>query len=305
MTGQDVADLQAALNYHLRPPRPPHTPPGPDRPPLKVDGVFGAKTDARLREFQRLNRLTVDGKAGPITTPLFTKTKLVTVKIPISPQDEAPVAQNAAFFRPGGGSANAFAQIPGLLAQAALGPSPAKPQPLIAPVRLQNMQVQIGGNVTLAPILGPGDPSKALFLAVQFSWVEQRDGRHLELALGAQFAKPLTNETFGLSTTNSPQVFAGVTVADVVAIDKANLHLFSPSAQVSFQSNFEGSVFKSVTVGASVQNQIAWDFVKKGNNPVFSLFLQQQLGWTYDFTTRQGAIAPSFLAGATWQTSFF
>ena len=29
MTGDDVSDLQAALNYHLRPPKPPHTPNGP------------------------------------------------------------------------------------------------------------------------------------------------------------------------------------------------------------------------------------------------------------------------------------
>jgi Putative peptidoglycan binding domain len=306
MVGTDVADLQAALNYHLPPPAPPHTPPGPDRPPLKVDGIFGVKTDARLREFQRLNHLTVDGKAGPITMPLFTKAKLVTVRIPITPQDETPDEPNAASFLPvGGGGANALVGTQGQFAQAAPGgPSVGQSKPLIAPLQLQNVQVQTGGNLTLKPLLGPGKQNQAAFLAVQFTWVERRDGRHLELAVGTQFAAPLTRNMFGLSSS-SAQTFAQASVADLLTINKANLHIFSPSAQVSFQRNHERSLFKSISVGVSIQNQIAWDFVKKGDNPIFSLFCQQQLGWTYDFTDRKGAIAPSFLVGATWQTNLF
>lgn len=307
MTGQDVADLQAALNYHLPPPSPPHTPPGTDRPPLKTDGVFGAKTHARLREFQRLNKLVDDGVVGQVTRPLFTKAKEVTVRIPITLADEPPVARNVAFFRPGGASIQplALSRFPRLLAQVGPGSPPVgQSKPLIAPVQLQNRQVQIGGNLTLDPLVGPSPAAKALFLSVQWTWVERRDGRHLELALGSQLATPLTGETFGLDTF-SAQSFAQVTVADVLAIDAANLHLFSPSAQVSYQGNFVDGVAKSTSVGVSVQNQVAWDFVKKGNNPLFSLFCQQQLAWTYDFADRKGTIAPSFLVGAIWQTSFF
>jgi hypothetical protein len=56
-SGGDVSDLQNALN---------------NRPPtslalLDPDGVFGQKTDARVREFQRYNNLSVDGIVGPIT----------------------------------------------------------------------------------------------------------------------------------------------------------------------------------------------------------------------------------------------
>lgn len=305
MSGKDVADMQAALNYHLPPPSPPHTPPGPERPPLKTDGIFGLKTDVRLREFQLVNGLVDDGKAGPRTMPLFTKAKDVTVKIRISPEDEAPIAANFGSFGRPGAVRSSLVRSPGLIAQVAPNaPTPGPPAPLIAPVQLQNVQVQTGGNLTLAPILGPGGQAKALFLAVQFTWVERKDGQHLELALGTQFATALTNETFGLSTS-SAQVFAGVTVADVLAFDIANLHIFSPSAQVSFQRNHENSLFKSVSVGLGIQNQIAWDFVKQGNNPIFTLFCQQQLGWSYDFTDRKGTIAPSFLVGATWQTSLF
>jgi hypothetical protein len=34
---------------------------------LHPDGIFGTKTDAMVREFQRLNRIEVDGAVGPIT----------------------------------------------------------------------------------------------------------------------------------------------------------------------------------------------------------------------------------------------
>jgi peptidoglycan hydrolase-like protein with peptidoglycan-binding domain len=45
-TGNEVVALQRLLNHHLSPPM----------GPLKVDGVFGPKTSARVIEFQALNR---------------------------------------------------------------------------------------------------------------------------------------------------------------------------------------------------------------------------------------------------------
>lgn len=54
--GPDVKALQDALNFHIR-----------RLAPLKLDGSFGALTDQRLREFQRVNGLAADGKMGPLT----------------------------------------------------------------------------------------------------------------------------------------------------------------------------------------------------------------------------------------------
>ena len=60
MSGQDVRALQDALNYKIR-----------RGAPLGVDGAFGPKTDARVREFQRVSKLVVDGLAGPRTQALL------------------------------------------------------------------------------------------------------------------------------------------------------------------------------------------------------------------------------------------
>jgi peptidoglycan hydrolase-like protein with peptidoglycan-binding domain len=296
MTGTDVRNLQAALNYHLRPPNPPHTPPGDPRPPLVTDGVFGPSTDARIKEFQRLNDLVDDGIVGHLTRPLLTSTRTVSVKIPIS-----RASDRIEFSRGSFAPISRFNLGAGPVTQQ----QPAPSTPLISPVKLQNRQIQLGGNLTLDPIVGPGAQAKALFLAVQWTWVEQKDGRHLELALGVQAATALTQDPLGLAP--SVQSFAQVTIADVLAFDSANFHLFSPSAQFAYQSNFLGSVLKSNSIGFSAQNQITWDATKTadGKNATFSLFCQQQMAWTYDLAARKGTVAPSFLVGAVWTTNFF
>jgi mannan endo-1,4-beta-mannosidase len=56
-SGDDVKFLQERLNS-----RPPTV-----LPPLTVDGKFGAKTRARVQEFQANNGLPVDGVTGPLT----------------------------------------------------------------------------------------------------------------------------------------------------------------------------------------------------------------------------------------------
>ncbi|WP_067936413.1 GH25 family lysozyme [Alicyclobacillus kakegawensis] len=52
--GQQVTDLQYLLAYY-------------GHSPGNVDGVFGPKTEAAVKDFQRAKKLTVDGKVGPQT----------------------------------------------------------------------------------------------------------------------------------------------------------------------------------------------------------------------------------------------
>lgn len=308
MTGIDVADLQAALNYHLHTPIPPET--GPFVLPLKVDGIFGDATDERLREFQRLNNLDDDGIVGRNTRPMLSIVRRVTLKIPIfnAGNDDPPLvsanrvgSRSTASARPGGGGPQQglrSASSGGLFASPS---QTAQSSPIIQPVQLANRQVQIGGNLTLDPLIGPGAPSKAIFLAVQWTWVERKDGRHLELSLGSQFADGLAKNTGDLNF--SVQSFAQVTIADLRTIGP-NFHLFNLSAQLSYQGNFLKDAPGSTSLGVSLQNQITWDMFKIGENQTFSLFCQQQLGWTYDLHQRKGTVAPSFLGGAIWQTTF-
>jgi peptidoglycan hydrolase-like protein with peptidoglycan-binding domain len=55
-SGQPVRDLQNSLNAALFP-----------SPNLVADGIFGSKTDAAVRGFQRERRIVVDGIVGPVT----------------------------------------------------------------------------------------------------------------------------------------------------------------------------------------------------------------------------------------------
>jgi hypothetical protein len=66
MTGQDVRALQDVLNFHIR-----------RGEALKVDGIFGPRTRARVLEFQKVNGLQMDGLVGPRTeAQLFEVTEL-------------------------------------------------------------------------------------------------------------------------------------------------------------------------------------------------------------------------------------
>lgn len=60
--GSDVVMLQADLNAVRN-----HVGQGSAYEPLVTDGIFGAKSHNRVSEFQRINRLTADGIAGPQT----------------------------------------------------------------------------------------------------------------------------------------------------------------------------------------------------------------------------------------------
>jgi hypothetical protein len=86
-TGADVRALQDVLNFHIR-----------RGAPLKVDGIFGPKTDARVREFQRVNGLKADGLVGPKTKAKLYDTTEITVALLLIPR----LQLNAPGARPGG-----------------------------------------------------------------------------------------------------------------------------------------------------------------------------------------------------------
>ncbi len=68
-SGPDVTRIQKALNGRMLPPINPFTRPALDR--LVEDGIFGPKTQAMVKEFQRLNEIQIDGIVGQDTSYLL------------------------------------------------------------------------------------------------------------------------------------------------------------------------------------------------------------------------------------------
>ncbi len=77
--GEDVRNLQKLLNYHLSFPN----------VPLSPNGAFGPMTDGRVRRFQSVNRLHVDGIVGPRTRAVLLDARAVNFSAEVTPFGEA------------------------------------------------------------------------------------------------------------------------------------------------------------------------------------------------------------------------
>jgi len=75
VTGTDVRAVQDVLNFHVR-----------RLAPLKVDGIFGPATHARVVEFQKSNQLKPDGIVGPNTMPKLFEEEQMPIKMALEPQ---------------------------------------------------------------------------------------------------------------------------------------------------------------------------------------------------------------------------
>jgi peptidoglycan hydrolase-like protein with peptidoglycan-binding domain len=132
MTGQDVRALQDALNFHIR-----------RGQALKVDGIFGPKTRARVLEFQKVNGLQVDGLVGPETNgQLFEVTELP-LPILLMPRLQLSLPQ---FGRPGSSGIQPPRLIPPLQ-----WPGPPVPPPF--PVDFARPILLFPNSLTLLPEL--------------------------------------------------------------------------------------------------------------------------------------------------------
>jgi hypothetical protein len=271
--GPDVKELQGFLNYHLRVP---HV-------PLVPDGQFGRLTDARVRQFQTCNQIQVDGIVGPETRSRLYATITIRLNsdVYLTQRQHPPMLARSAVF---GGRI--------LLASAGSTlPAGAVPSPSPTPsLHLDNVQIQAGGQRTFSPWLGPNSPSfNSLLLSAQATFLKVSDGPHVELAVGGQFA---INQSPSDSKYNA-QGFFQVTGADLLA--PGRFHLFSPFAQVAFQSNF--APFGSPTVGLTAGNQLSFDIIK--DNLMF--FVQGALAANLSLSDGKASISPQVIGGMTWQ----
>lgn len=77
--GPDVAELQAALNFHVRRPA----------TALAPDGRFGPLTHARVRDFQKRAGLGVDGVVGPDTIRALYRTIAGSLEVDVKRRERA------------------------------------------------------------------------------------------------------------------------------------------------------------------------------------------------------------------------
>ena len=144
--GLDVSELQAGLNFHIRSPA----------TPLRPDGVFGPKTEARVREFQRLSGITVDGLIGPSTIAAIYRQIKGAVDARMTPRDT--VATRSSFARVGPG----FGQI-----------RPTDPDVLRPQTRRATSQgFELDNKLVFNPLAKPsqGEHPLQLTLAKSFPW---------------------------------------------------------------------------------------------------------------------------------------
>jgi hypothetical protein len=136
-SGREVSELQSKLNAN-----------GPTfLPRLAVDSIFGPRTDARVREFQRLSGLQVDGIVGPNTRAALDRRSPTP-----NPADAADLIHCTNFPRPA--PRTSLLSSPGLLASLAPVAPPPPPSPLAeALVRKSEAQKWVGKSVNALNIV--------------------------------------------------------------------------------------------------------------------------------------------------------
>lgn len=269
MTGPDVKAIQDALNVQ----------PGLKSPRVEAKGVFGPKTDAKVREFQALKHLKVDGIVGKDTRlalfPVGVATAtIVGVRRPRpdfhrSPQDRYPSVMPGKLTPP---SLDKPVDLDGVQRHVE-NPTAFQPvkipgvgQPLFARVLpdsilgfdFNHMELVPGGQVTLPGLNRNLSPHQDAF-SLTLQSIYQRgpdDGANITLTGGFNLAAPVP--WFG----GDPGPWTLAPFLQLTDVDRfwhfGNWHFWQPYAQAGAQFNLSRSVHPSLT-GALFPVNIGYD----------------------------------------------
>jgi peptidoglycan hydrolase-like protein with peptidoglycan-binding domain len=249
MSGPDVVQLHAALNWHLPPPS--------DQLPVTGSGAdtFGPRTEAKVIEFQKLLGLDPDGVVGKDTRPLIFSAHDVNLAIYRHISPDAGVPQLVPGLRPFPGLLQPF---PGLqrAMPVPLPMMPGKIPPMNIPppkLHLDNIKLQAQDQQTILSV----HSFSSLVVAVNATLLTRQKGPHLELSFGPQVAFNTTQNDSRVDGS----VVAQVSAADLVGSDDPrhfSLALFSQAtAQISLSQ--EGPLTGQFGAGAQVQFTILKD----------------------------------------------
>jgi peptidoglycan hydrolase-like protein with peptidoglycan-binding domain len=208
MSGPDVKAIQDALNVQ----------PGLKSPRLDANGVFGPKTDAKVREFQALKHLKVDGKVGKDTRLALFPVGVATVTI-VGIKRPQP-----SFHRPPGD------RYPGVM------PGKLTPPSLDKSVDLNGVKRQVENTAAThegAIVKIPG-VSQPLFARLLPDQILGFDFDHMELVPGAQTTLTGLNQL-------SPRQDA-----------------FSITLQSIYQRGPDDGPNKTLTLGSMLTKPVTW-----------------------------------------------
>jgi hypothetical protein len=244
MKGEDVRRLHGVLNFHLPPPS--------DQLPISGDGAFdfGPRTEEKVKEFQRINRIDADasdfpdGKVGPHTRAVLQSGAKVVVRVGLDPTELPKPRPPVPGQRP--------PLMPLLKPPLLMPPTPQQPSFIPVPkLHLDNLQVQSGFSHTINFTRQDTD---SIFLQAQYTFLWRRDGPHTEITFGATHMFTANGKKEG----NDIQIFGQVSAADIPIFDNVTASLFG---QIAVQNLLPLNSFQPVVgIGAGVQ--FGWDIVK-------------------------------------------
>jgi peptidoglycan hydrolase-like protein with peptidoglycan-binding domain len=275
LKGGDVHNLQTLLNFHL----------GLPRPRLRIDGIFGQKTDSRVKEFQQVNRLNTDGIVGPSTRRALLDVRTVTSGATLRPTNQGSgsrVSSSSPSLLPP--SPQVQLPTPRLLQpnqprQAADPPAP--PPPAFA------ITIQAGSQVALNPwFFSP------LVVTAQIDILLKNDGRRpFTLSVGGQ--KAFNSDILNGSPPGAWTGQGFIQLGPNIGIGKVSdsLDLLNPFVQI-FIAN------QPFSLGLALGNQSSWTFARSKDKDgkdvdTLSLILNGQVVTAVDLTNGKATGPPA------------
>jgi hypothetical protein len=289
--GDDVRDAQRKLNFRLDPSK-----------RIDEDGIFGDNTDTAVRDFQRRNTLSVDGRIGPQTwNALNTKIAVVMVKVddrgPIRPLLDTMIDRGLQSLPPSPPPSSGLSEAwkRRFIERHSQGPylnfGSVGGDTSTGSDQIYQVQGQFGR--TFKPWIDwrhprgapPSDASNSWAALVAMTWRTSQDDGHLEYGPLLQINRSYTDPK------RTAQIAFQVLWADLLHHNRYHLasFYFQPSVTLPLLDNPDWVI--GASLGYQAQVEVG------GEN--CSIFVQGQLVGAIDLNTREFTFGAGVVVGAS------